>query len=359
MKRFISCLLALALLCVLPPCALSEGNTEAVNALYASVLNDEMPVLSGDAVPYGRLLIAVYEDGNDDAPRLSCDEMDSTGYHGIPAEKLASGFADAQTVILVYPLEVQANPVQTYINTMVCVADQIRHACWKPWYAGRKQKFETPVISLGRGMGTIGGSSDVSMNVDKAMEQVMDRMAQADAAADQDLYQQAEKHYAEELYFTARQEFLDSLWGDWNERAAACIQPWPKNGEAWHKYLIPGTGTQLTIRVNQPEDSAFFARLYRDGEAYCGLFIGGEGEATTDLPAGTYSIKAGSGSIWYGGRELFGKYAAYQAMTFDESGTETVEFEDGRAYTLSINVEKTDIGTGVGSEEESWENVME
>ena len=359
MKRIISCLLGLALLCALIPGALAEGDTEAVNALYTAVLNDEMPVLSGDAAPYGRLLIAVYEDGSNDAPRLSCDEADSSGYHGIPADMLAAGFADAQTVILVYPTEMSNIPLQTYIYTTICVIDQIRHACYKSWTAGSKKKIETMTINLGPGLGTVGGKSDVSMDVDKAMEQVKDRLEQVAAAADESLYRQAEQHYGDELFFTAHQEFLDSKWGDWNERAAACVQPWPENGEVWKNYLVPAAGTQLTIQVNQPEDSAFFARLYRDGEAYCGLFIGGSGEATADLPGGTYSIKVGSGSTWFGGRELFGKHAAYQAMIFDENGTETVELESGRAYTLSINVEKIDKGTGVGSEEETWENIVE
>ena len=178
-------------------------------------------------------------------------------------------------------------------------------------------------------------------------------------AADENLYRQAQMHFDEELYYTARREFLQSLWGDWNERAADCIRSWPENGTVWEKNLSSGRDTQLTIRVNQPEDSAFFARLYLDGQACSGLFIGGTGEATASLPGGTYSIKAGSGGVWYGARELFGESAAYQSMTFDENGSETVELESGYAYTLEINVSVSSGGTGVGSEEESWENVVE
>ena len=94
-------LIALCLAALTP--AMAESEVEAVNALYQQVLGGELPLLQGGAIPYGRVLIAVYELGNDVEPKLSCEDMDEEGYHGIPKDRLASGLADAQTVILVYP----------------------------------------------------------------------------------------------------------------------------------------------------------------------------------------------------------------------------------------------------------------
>lgn len=359
MKRTV-CLLILVSLCLtaLTP-ASAESGTEPVDALYAQVLSGEMPLLPGDAYPYGRLLIAVYEPGEDAAARLSCNEAEGEGYHGIPGDRLASGFSDAQTLILIYPEEVYANPVQTFVDTMVCVVDLIRGGRYESFQAARKSKLASPPIYRGPGLGTLGENRDNYMDVDKAMEWVLLRMEENAAAADESLYRQAEKHFDEQLYYTAQREFLQSLWGDWLERAAACELPWPENGAAWRAEQAAKADARLIIQIDQPEDSAFFARLYRDGKACVGLFVAGPGTASAEIPAGEYAIKAGSGSVWYGGREVFGPGAAYQYMTFDEDGCETVRFEAGYAYTLSISVETAEPGSGVGSEPESWENVVE
>ncbi len=358
MKKNVCMAIFIALcLAALTP-AMAESDVEAVNALYQQVLGGKLPLLQGNAIPYGRVLIAVYELGNDAEPKLSCENMDEEGYHGIPKDRLASGLADAQTVILVYP-RVTNDILNPYVNTTVCVVDMIRHGRYESWQAARKQRISSPFINRGPGLGTLGGTSDVSMDVDKAMEDVILRMEEAAAAADERLYRQAEKDYGEKLYYTARQEFLRSLWGDWNERAADCIQSWPENGKVWETDQLQPAASQLTIQVNQPEDSAFFARLYKDGKAYVGVFVAGTGAASVHIPSGEYAIKAGSGDTWYGGREVFGREASYQYLTFDEDGTQTYHIQSDSAYTLSINVTVTEIVDGVGSEPESWENVVE
>ncbi len=354
MKRLCALLLAVALLC---PAALAETDAEAVNAVYAAVKNKTMPVLPGDAVPYGKLLIAVYEDGAEDAPRLSSDEMDETGYHGIPADMLASGLADAQTLILLYPTEVPWT-LYSYIFTTVCVVDLFSQARYETWMAGSKKKSSSPVIHLADGL-TAGVPGYVSMDVRQAMESVLTCFDAAAEAEDEALYQSACQHFDEGLFYTASLEFRQSLWNDWYERRAACVQSWPENGEVWRNYRSPSEEVQMTVRVKQPEDFGMFVRFYLEGEAYSGLFIGGEGEATVNLPAGGYVMKAGTGDTWFGGREMFGKGGYYETFTFDAKGTETYELKAGYRYLLEIYVNKADGQSSVGSVEETWENVRE
>ena len=93
MRGILAGLLILSLLCT--AAALSETDLEAVQALYAAVQEDRLPILSGEPAAAGRLLIAVWEYG-ENVPHLSSDEADADGYHGIPADRLASGLADAQ-----------------------------------------------------------------------------------------------------------------------------------------------------------------------------------------------------------------------------------------------------------------------
>ena len=57
-------------------------------------------------------------------------------------------------------------------------------------------------------------------------------------------------------------------------------------------------------------------------------------------------------------RRLISAAASITENAYDE-GSETIELEAGYAYTLSISVEVTGPGKGVGSEPESWENVVE
>ena len=354
MKRLFALLLVIVLLC---PAALAETDVEKVNAIYAAVKNKKMPVIPGQAVPYGKLLIAVYEDGAEKTPQLSSDKMDGTSYHGIPADMLASGFADAQTLILLYPTEVSLD-LDSYIYTTVCVVDLFSQVRYEPWAAGSKKKTDAPESSPTDGL-TIGGPGDVSMDVDQAMESVLTCFDAIALAEDEELYRAAIQHFDEGLFYTASVEFRQSLWKDWYERRAACVQSWPENGEVWSNYHSPSEEVQITVRVKQPEDFGMFIRFYLEGEAYSGMFIGGEGRAKVNLPAGEYIMKAGTGNTWYGGREMFGKDGYYETFTFDEDGTETYELQTGYSYLLTIYVNQADGKSSVGSVEETWENVRE
>ena len=161
--------------------------------------------------------------------------------------------------------------------------------------------------------------------------------------------------FNDERYYSARQAFIESKYGDWESMAAKCERKRPSTGELWHDPSIWVRDMYLTFRIDQPEDTSIFIRLYKDGKPVSQLFVAGSGEVTAELPGnGYYTIKDGIGRTWYGTKEAFGPAGTYETMTFDDSGTEKVYLQSYYQYTLSINVESS--GEGVGSKDENWEN---
>ena len=112
--------------------------------------------------------VAVWEYG-ENVPRLSLDEVNADGYHGIPADRLASCLADAQTLVLIYPTVRHPNPTQTNVDTTVCLVNLTRNARYESWTAGSKLKLSFSISSFGR----TSGGSDISMDVDQAMASVL------------------------------------------------------------------------------------------------------------------------------------------------------------------------------------------
>ena len=168
-------------------------------------------------------------------------------------------------------------------------------------------------------------------------------------------YYEALAFMKEERWFSAYEAFRKSGAEDAQDRAEACVQPWPASGEI-SRSVASGGKTELTIKVNQRDDHALFVRLIKDGKPASCLFIGGSGSVTVKLPAGKYTIEDGSGRQWFGMKEAFGRGGSYETMTFDDAGTTTVTFKSGGRYTLTINVTEADPdATGVGSEYEDWE----
>ena len=332
---------------------LSETDIEVINTLYQDVLQDRLTVLPGEPVPAGKLLIAVYDVGKE-KPRLSPNEAVEDGYHGIPAVKLASGLSDAQTLILLYPTERSVRFRETLIGSTLCVIDLSQNARYETWWAGSQSQVTSQFSD----------SRKVSLDIDQAMASVLDKMEAASMRADEALYRQAEEHFAEGLYYTACQEFRKSLYGDWAERAAACILPWPENGEVWQNDPDRKEEMRVTIQVEHlSDDKACFVRLYREDEPVSGLFISGSGEASVDLSAGAYMFRIGFGSLWYGGRELFGKTGSYNALFWDETPVwdsptiHTVELKAGFSHKITISLETVDDGGGI--EPDTWENIVE
>ena len=82
-------------------------------------------------------------------------------------------------------------------------------------------------------------------------------------------------------YASAKDMFEQSQWGDWEARAAACVQPWPKNGVLYKNPDVKGSSTELTVKFNTEPDTAMLVKIYTaDGVLARTMFIGGTGKAT-------------------------------------------------------------------------------
>ena len=177
---------------------------------------------------------------------------------------------------------------------------------------------------------------------------------------DKDLYDKAMAFYNDEKYFSARQAFLMSGYPDAEEWAEKCIQKWPSTGEVWHDRSQWLQDMELTIVVNQPDDTGMLIRIFKDKAPVSYLFLAGSDSVTVRLPGnGYYEIMDGVGYNWYGIKEAFGGEGRYETMTFDEAGTERVFLQSYYAYTLSINIsEPTSGGEDVYSESIDYEKFV-
>ena len=158
-------------------------------------------------------------------------------------------------------------------------------------------------------------------------------------------------------YASAKTLFEECGWGDWEARAGACVQPWPKTGVLYKNPDVKGSNAELAVQFNTDADTAMLVKVYTtDGVLARTMFIGGTGKATCSLPAGTYVIKDGVGKNWYGEEEAFGERpeGQYEIMTFDD-GSQEVELEKNYRSTITVNVQEDNPDAeGVGSDWESW-----
>ncbi len=136
--------------------------------------------------------------------------------------------------------------------------------------------------------------------------------------------------------------------------SAGSPQPWPADGVLWRDEGLM-MQTDLSFKVDQPEDRGMHIKIYRDGtELAAMLFIGGPGSATVSIPGGTYTIRTGTGSDWYGQAASFGNFGHYEVMTFD-GGSSEVTLESGYVYTITVNTTASPDADSVGSRPTSYD----
>ena len=331
MKRFWM-MLAVVLLAAALAGAASADDLADVRQLAQAVENDQYFSVPGDPLIYGSML--VYVDDGKGGAELSSERMTAEGYHGIPAACLARSLAEAASVVLVEPRSMGNQYLTHMLQTRVRVFDRL-----------------SGTVSGDVIVAT--GSALKGTDIDAACGWIVETLAGQAGNGDEASYMQAVNALAHGQYFTAWTGFRKSLWNDWGSLASRCVQPWPATGEIWHQGGL-SQRMSLTISVNQEQQKAMHVRIFLNGQAVSELFIRGSGSAATRLPGGQYMIKVGTGRLWFGAEESFGRYGHYETMTFDENSSETVYLRDNGIYTLSINVEQS-TGAGVGSEEESWE----
>ncbi len=172
-------------------------------------------------------------------------------------------------------------------------------------------------------------------------------------------YMRACSLVAQGKFATAKAFFEKSGWSDWESRAEACVQPWPKTGVLYKNPAVKGSNSKLSVQYNTDPDNAMLVKIYTmDNVLARTMFIGGTGKATTSLPAGTYIIKTGTGKHWYGEEESFGERPEgyYEIMTLSD-GSQEIELRKNYHSTLTINVQEEVPETDrVGSDWESWED---
>ncbi len=158
------------------------------------------------------------------------------------------------------------------------------------------------------------------------------------------------KYQADKHYYLAQNAYTISDWADWSDRADDCVQKWPSDGRIWKSNSRIGSGVTVKFKVtNSDSDVATCFKIYNsDDKLVAVLFIGGNGSASTNLKAGRYTIKQGTGTEWYGRKDAFGEEGWYCTWTFDDGAT-SYKFKSGYVYTLTTGVSDGNAGSDYAS----------
>ncbi|MDR1262786.1 MAG: hypothetical protein LBK46_04760, partial [Oscillospiraceae bacterium] len=165
------------------------------------------------------------------------------------------------------------------------------------------------------------------------------------------LFQNQEYYSAYRLY-TSLGAFEDSA-----ARAAACVQPWPSSGALERSSAHRSNLAELKVISEHPEDTAALVKIYApDGTTAASLFLPGSGETTIGIAPGDYTVRVGSGKLWYGIAEAFGPDGArYSTLAFN-SPDKLMHIEQGYTHTLTLLVNELGSGASpVGADDMPWE----
>ncbi len=154
-------------------------------------------------------------------------------------------------------------------------------------------------------------------------------------------YAEAEAAFAQGKYYTAHQMF--NVLGPFKnaaERAGACIQPKPNNGEMYRNPDFGSKKVPITIKVGD-QDMSMYMKIYSEGGALVStVYIAANSKTKIKLPAGKYRIKAAYGYDWFGEEEMFGDLAYYELLVFEDG--ELTAFSSKYIYTLSFLMDTGD-----------------
>lgn len=295
----------------------------------------------------GKTALAVYSDLNLPADEISTEKLAADGYYWeIPDSMLAARMDEADWALLVYAKATDAedNPLNLYVFP-VDVKNTV-------YYEPYNMDDRATVLSDGE------KTTDIALTLTGMKEGILwPKWEAAIRLANDENYQAGLKFMNEGKYFSAYEAFQTSGAEEALEMAEKCAQPWPGTGEIWHNASVKGSNMELVVKVNQEDDQAMVVKIYRGNAHAATAFIGGTGQVTCKLPAGTYVIKDGTGSIWYGKEELFGRYGNYETMTFGDNDDTEIKLDNGHRYTITINVTESDPNAeGVGSVYQEWDD---
>ncbi len=359
MKRLLSLMLLFSLLLGLSlPARGDKADIYDVVREVMKELNEYPGAYDRGYEPYvdGHAIIAVCDSLTVKNPRLSLDLTDGAFYcfpEKAPLYYLAGDLDEAQWLFLIYPFypDSEDNTPQDghRVETRISPVALSDRAVYEPIIV--TEEFSSLTKTRFR-------TVDEGFRPDEAVERVAELLGQGENNRAEVDYQEALILYEQKDYYGAYRAFRAIDYADSRERAQACIQKWPRNGEIWHNRDYSGTGMELTVKVNQADDVALYVRIYKGDTLMSCLFIGGTGQATAKLPGGTYTIYDGSGRNWFGKDQAFGKEGHYEIMTFDD-GKETVSLKNNYAYTITINVKESNPDTDpIESEYTDYETFM-
>ena len=170
----------------------------------------------------------------------------------------------------------------------------------------------------------------------------MAAMVQADLDYYTDLYAEAERYYNNGEYYKALVIFQSMpRFKDSADRAEACYQPLPETGD----YRYDDGSIDLTIYAPSGNQSLFIRVYDSDGNVVAQSFVRPGDYITLWLWAGTYTIKVGYGTEWFGEIDLFGEDGTYSQLYngYDPEFT----FRSGYYYELELQVGSGgNVGTG-------------
>ncbi len=206
------------------------------------------------------------------------------------------------------------------------------------------------------GLAACGGSSS-STSASASSASVSASSSSEDAAKVE--YDRACALHDEGKFYSAKQAFEKSAYGDWEQRAAACVQPMPETGELFHDPNMTSDNMILNFIVNEDDASkgTCISVYTKDKKLAETLFVKGSGTIETRLPGGEYYVKDSSGIEWYGEDEQFGPEGHYETMVFNtvEGDPYLTALEEGYQWDITINA-ASGTGQSVDSEEGGWDN---
>lgn len=220
------------------------------------------------------------------------------------------------------------------------------------------------ISALNKAQDAFGLAKEKTVNLDSYKQLLVCALFMQDAAAARSILEEAfpmeQLDYIEAAvtfksgrFYTAQGMYQAISYQDSVERAEKCIQKWPKNGQVYINKDYKHTNTRLYIHGDMGDNQATYIKIYTlDNVLVSTAFVASSKSVTVKLPAGTYKMKVGTGSLWYGFEEAFGNGSnAYYSQLIFPGNVDSCTLDAGSGYNLTLGG-VTD--GNVGSQGEDW-----
>lgn len=165
-------------------------------------------------------------------------------------------------------------------------------------------------------------------------------------------YAEAEAYCDNGEYYKAYQLFLPMFeFLDSGDRALACIQPNPDNGEIYRNDDYAKKSCAVNIKLGDKGMSMYMKFYTADDVLVSTVFVKAGAKTKVKLPAGEYRVKTAYGVDWFGEKDMFGDEGYYQELVFD-SDNGLYKLSTRYIYTLEFlqDEEGNILGQGIDSE---------